>query len=105
MGYEKSEKMPKGVMASDMTGMKRVGASSVDKEKFHSGASGEKIPKAALASDTTGERRAKIVGGVGMGAKDSPTRHDIDKQDGFAGEMKGGSREHMCYEHERKEYR
>jgi len=105
MGYEKSEKMPKGVMASDMTGMKRVGASSVDKEKFHSGASGEKIPKAALASDTTGERRAKIVGGVGMGAKDSPTRHDTGKQDGFCGEMKGGSSEKMCYEHERKEYR
>ena len=105
MGYEKSEKMPKGVMASDMTGMKRVGASSVDKEKFHSGRTGEKIPKAALASDTTGERRAKIVGGVGMGAKDSPTRHDIGKQDGFAGEMKGGSSEKMCYEHERKEYR
>jgi len=105
MGYEKSEKMPKGVMASDMTGMKRVGASSVDKEKFHSGASGEKMPKGVLASDTSGERRAKIVGGVGMGSKDSPTRHDIGKQDGFAGEMKGGSREHMCYEHERKEYR
>jgi hypothetical protein len=87
MGYEKSEKMPKGVTASDMTGQKRVGASSVDKEKFHSGASGEKMPKGALASDMSGERRAKIVGGVGMGSKDSAMRHDTGKQDGFCGEM------------------
>jgi hypothetical protein len=105
MGYEKSEKMPKGVTASDMTGQKRVGASSVDKEKFHSGASGEKMPKGALASDMSGERRAKIVGGVGMGSKDSAMRNDTGKQDGFCGEMKGGSREHMAYVHERKEYR
>ena len=105
MGYEKAEKMPNGVMASDRTGMKKIGASSVDKEMSRPGASGEKMPKGALASDESGERRAKIVGGVGMGAKDSPTRHDVGKQDGFAGEMKGGSREHNCYTHERNEYR
>ena len=48
------EKMPKGVMSSDRTGTKKIVASKVDKEEFHSGASGEKMPKGVLASDTSG---------------------------------------------------
>jgi len=39
-----------------------------------------------------------------MGAKDSVTRQDVGKMDGFAGEFKGGSKEHECYSHERMEH-
>jgi len=104
MGYPKMEKIPAKVVASDKTGTKNVSVSKVDKEVYRPGVSGEKMPKGVLASDMSGERRAKIVGGVGMGAKDSPTRHDVGKMDGFAGEFKGGSKEHECYSHERMEH-
>lgn len=104
MGYPKMEKIPAKVVASDKTGTKSVSVSKVDKEVYRPGVSGEKMPKGVLASDTSGERRAKIVGGVGMGVKDSPTRHDVGKTDGFAGEFKGGSKEHECYSHERMEH-
>ena len=104
MGYPKMEKIPAKVVASDKTGTKSVSVSKVDKEVYRPGVSGEKMPKGVLASDMSGERRAKIVGGVGMGAKDSVTRHDVGKMDGFAGEFKGGSKEHECYSHERMEH-
>lgn len=104
MGYPKMEKIPAKVTASDKSGTKSVSASKVDKEVYRPGVSGEKMPKGVLASDMSGERRAKIVGGVGMGAKDSVTRHDVGKMDGFAGEFKGGSKEHECYSHERMEH-
>ena len=94
MGYPKMEKMPKGTTASDMSGQKRVGTPKEDKEVYKSGASGEKMPKGVLASDMSGEKRRPIMGGVGMG-----------KVDGRLGEMKGGSREHEAYSHERSEYK
>jgi len=67
----------------------------MDKEAFKSGRTGEKVPKGALASDTTGERRAKIVGGVGMGKEDAHMSKDL----------KGGSKEAVCYTHDRSHYR
>ena len=67
----------------------------MDKEVYKSGASGEKMPKGVLASDTSGERRAKIIGGVGMGKEDS----HMNK------ELKGGSKEAVCYVHNRSHYR
>ena len=67
----------------------------MDKEVYKSGASGEKVPKGALSSDTTGERRAKIVGGVGMGKEDAYMSKDL----------KGGSKEAVCYTHDRSHYR
>ena len=67
----------------------------MDKEAFKSGRTGEKVPKGALASDMTGERRAKIVGGVGMGKEDAYMSKDI----------KGGSKEAVCYTHDRSHYR
>jgi hypothetical protein len=107
MGYSNMEKMPKGAKSSDSTGEKKVGASMVDKEVMRAGASGEKIPKGALSNDTTGERKMPIQGGVGMGKMDgmgSRSAH-MGKHDGRMGEMKGGSSEKNCYEHERSEYR
>lgn len=108
MGYPKMEKLPKGATASDMTGQKRVGVSKVDKEAFHSGASGEKAPKGVLASDMSGEKRKAIVGGVGMGKADGIGEREkshMGRIDGNLGEMKGGSREHVAYSHERTEYK
>ena len=108
MGYPNMEKMPKGAKSSDSTGEKKVGASMVDKEVFRSGASGEKIPKGALSSDTSGERKMPIAGGVGMGKMDGIGSRDgshMGKHDGRMGEMKGGSSEKSCYEHERSEYK
>ena len=66
----------------------------MDKEVYKSGASGEKMPKGVLASDESGERRGKVVGGVGMG-----------KQDAYMNkELKGGSKEAVCYTHDRSSY-
>ena len=98
------EKLPNAT-SSDKTGMKKVGVSKVDAEKFHSGASGEKIPKAALSSDTTGERRAPIAGGVGMGKADGLGLREashMGKNDGRMGEMKGHMGEKVVYEHMRE---
>jgi hypothetical protein len=67
----------------------------MDKEMFKSGHTGEKVPKGALASDESGERRGKIVGGVGMGKEDA----HMNK------ELKGGSKEAVCYVHDRSHYR
>ena len=67
----------------------------MDKETFKSGRTGEKVPKGALASDKTGERREKIVGGVGMGKEDAYMSKDL----------KGGSKEAICYTHDRSHYR
>ena len=108
MGYYNKEVEPKGAKSSDRTGEKKVGASMVDKEVFRSGASGEKIPKGALSSDTSGERKMPIAGCVGMGKMDGIGSRDVShmgKHDGRMGEMKGGSSEKSCYDHERSEYR
>ena len=108
MGYYNKEVEPKGAKSSDRTGEKKVGASMVDKEVFRSGVSGEKIPKGALSSDTSGERKMPIAGGVGMGKMDGMGSRDashMGKHDGRLGEMKGGSSEKSCYDHERSEYR
>ena len=66
----------------------------MDKEMYKSGASGEKMPKGVLASDESGERRGKIVGGVGMGKQDAH----------MSKELKGGSKEAVCYTHNRSSY-
>jgi hypothetical protein len=108
MGYPKMEKMPKGATASDMSGQKRVGTPKEDKEVYKSGASGEKMPKGVLASDMSGEKRRPIMGGVGMGMADGIGERDkshMGKVDGRLGELKGGSREHEVYSHERSEYK
>jgi hypothetical protein len=101
------EKMPKGVMSSDRTGTKKIVASKVDKEEFHSGASGEKMPKGVLASDTSGERKRPIAGGVAMGKADGIGLRDkshMGKIDGLVGEMKGHMGEKVVYEHKRVEH-
>lgn len=67
----------------------------MDKEAFKSGATGEKVPKSVLASDKSGERRGKIVGGVAMGKEDAYMSKDL----------KGGSKEAICYTHDRSHYR
>ena len=108
MGYPKMEKLPMGAKSSDRTGEKKVHVPKEDKEVFRSGASGEKVPKGALSSDTSGERKRPIAGGVGMGMMDGIGSRDsshMGKHDGRMGEMKGGSSEATCYEHERSEYR
>ena len=68
-----------------------------DKEKFTPGRTGEKVPMGALSSDTSGERKAKIVGGVGMGKE--------DKTAGMEGEFNTGRTSGICYEHKRENYR
>jgi hypothetical protein len=108
MGYPKMEKLPKGATASDMSGQKKVSVPKEDKEVYKSGASGEKMPKGVLASDESGEKRRSMMGGVGMGMADGIGERDkshMGKTDGRLGEMKGGSREHDCYSHERSEYK
>ena len=102
------EKMPKGVMASDMSGMKKGSNGGVMSEKMMPGASGEKMPKGVTASDMSGERTMKRVGGVAMGMQDGIEGRDkshMGKMDGRLGEMKGGSKEKDCYSHERGEYK
>ena len=76
----------------------------MDAEKFTSGASGEKMPKGVLASDTSGERKMAIKGGVGMGKADGLGLREAShagKFDGKLGELKGGAREHVAYDHKR----
>ena len=76
----------------------------MDAEKFTPGVSGEKIPKGALSSDTTGERKMAIKGGVGMGKADGLGLREAShagKFDGRLGELKGGAREHVAYDHKR----
>jgi len=105
MGYYGKEKMPKGVMSSDMSGEKRVHVSKVDREgdgvPSHTGA---KAPKAALSSDTSGERKAPITGGVGMGMMDGMGAREashMGKNDGRLGEFKGHMGEKVVYDHKR----
>ena len=108
MGYPNMEKLPKGASASDKTGTKRVSVPKEDKEVYKSGMSGEKMPKGVLASDESGEKRRPIQGGVAMGMADGIGERDkshMGKVDGRLGEMKGGSKEHECYTHERAEYK
>ena len=78
-----------------------------DKEVFKSGASGEKVPKGVLASDTSGERKAPLKGGVAMGKADGLGLREAShagKYDGRLGELKGGAREHVAYDHKRIEH-
>lgn len=107
MGYYGKEKMPKGVTASDRTGEKMGSEKGPNSTKGTPGASGEKMPKGVNASDMTGERKAKLVGGVAMGKADGMGERDkshMGMQDGMCGEMKGGSREHVAYEHKRMDH-
>jgi len=71
------------------------------------GMSGEKLPKGVNASDMSGERKMKLVGGVGMGKADGMGLREMShagKFDGTLGELKGGSKEHVAYEHKRVEH-
>jgi len=107
MGYPKMEKMPKGVMSSDMTGDKKVKVPKEDKEVFRTGMTGERVPKGALSSDTSGERKRPIMGGVGMGKADGIGERDaghMGHHDGKLGELNTGSREHVVYEHKRYDH-
>lgn len=106
MGYE-SKSIPNAGRA-DMSGMKKVGVSKVDREYGGAKSStGATAPKGATASDTSGERKRPIEGGVGMGKADGlglrEAKH-MGMHDGRMGEMKGGSKEHECYSHERMEH-
>jgi hypothetical protein len=107
MNYGKpasGEKMPKGVMSSDKSGMKKGSESGPNSTKGTKGESGEMIPKGATASDTSGERKAKLVGGIAIGKADSIGSREashMGKYDGQCGEMKGGSSEKVVYEHKR----
>jgi len=104
MRGESGEKMPKGVVSSDKTGMKKGSESGPNSTKGTKGASGEMIPKGATSSDTSGERKAKLVGGAAMGKADSIGSREashMGKYDGQCGEMKGGSSEKVVYEHKR----
>ena len=111
MGYgirgESGEKLPKGVMSSDKTGMKKGSESGPNSLKGVPSTTGAKAPAGATASDMSGERKAKLVGGVAMGKADSIGARDashMGKNDGMLGEMKGGSREHIVYEHSRMDH-
>ena len=108
MGYYGKEKMPKGVTASDRSGEKMGSEKGPNSLKGVPSVTGAKAPAGATASDMTGERKAKLVGGVAMGKADGMGERDkshMGKQDGMCGEMKGGSREHVAYAHERKDYK
>ena len=78
-----------------------------DAEKYTPGVSGEKMPKGVLASDTSGEKKVAVKGGVGMGKADGLGLREAShagKIDGRLGELKGGAREHECYDHKRMEH-
>jgi hypothetical protein len=111
MGYgirgESGEKLPKGVMSSDKSGMKKGSESGPNSLKGIASTTGAKAPAGATASDMSGERKAKLVGGVAMGKADGIGARDashMGKNDGMLGECKGGSREHTVYEHKRVEH-
>ena len=105
---QSGEKAPKGVMASDRTGMSKGSNGGVMSEKMMPGASGEKMPKGVLSSDMSGQEKGKRVGGVAMGKEDGIEGRDkshMGKMDGRLGEFKGGSSEKECYSHDRNEYK
>ena len=111
MGYgirgESGEKQPKGVMSSDKTGMKKGSESGPNSLKGIASTTGAKAPAGATSSDMSGQRKAKLVGAVAMGKADSIGSRDashLGKNDGMCGEMKGGSREHVVYEHSRMDH-
>jgi hypothetical protein len=96
--------MPKGVVSSDKSGMKKGSESGPNSLKGTKGMSGEVMPKGANASDTSGERKAKLVGGVAMGMADGIGNRDashMGMKDGKLGEMKGSCSEAVCYDHKR----
>lgn len=107
MGYYGMEKEPKGAKSSDCTGEKKGSEKGPNSLKGVPSTTGAKAPAGATASDMSGERKAKLVGGVGMGKADGIGSRDashMGKNDGMLGEMKGGSKEHTCYEHKRVEH-
>ena len=68
---------------------------------------GGKMPKGADSSDTSGERKVALKGGVGMGKADGLGLREAShagKFDGRLGELKGGAREHIAYDHKRIEH-
>jgi hypothetical protein len=95
------EKMPKGVVSSDKTGMKMGSSGGPNSTKGTPSTTGAKAPAGATASDASGERTAKLVGGVAMGKADGPIRAAMGKHDGRMGEMKGSVSEAVCYDHKR----
>ena len=109
MGYYGKEVEPKGARSSDMTGMKKVHVSKVDREgPGVPSTTGATPPKGALSSDTSGEKRRPIEGGVGMGKMDGIGERDgshMGKHDGRLGEMKGHMGEKVVYDHKRTEYK
>ena len=107
MGYYGMEKEPKGAKSSDRTGEKMGSEKGSNSLKGVPSVTGAKAPAGATSSDTSGERKAKLVGGVAMGKADSIGSRDashLGKNDGMCGEMKGGSREHVAYEHSRMDH-
>lgn len=79
----------------------------MDAEMYKEGVSGEKMPKGVLASDTSGEKKVAVKGGVGMGKADGLGLREAShagKYDGRLGELKGGAREHVAYDHKRIEH-
>jgi hypothetical protein len=111
MGYgtrgESGEKLPKGILSSDKSGMKKRSESGPNSLKGVASTTKAKAPAGATASDMSGERKAKLVGGVALGKADSIGSRDsshLGKNDGMLGECKGGSREHTVYEHKRVEH-
>jgi hypothetical protein len=107
MGYYGMEKEPKGAKASDRTGEKMGSEKGPNSLKGTPSMTGAKAPAGATSSDTSGERKAKLVGGVAMGKADGIGSRDashLGRNDGMCGEMKGGSREHIAYEHSRMDH-
>ena len=106
MGGMSGEREPKGATASDTSGERKVGVPKADREHGAEGDSGERSP-AAKASDSSGERRARIVGGVGMGKADSIGARDsshMGKQDGRTGEFNTGRTDKVVYSRKRSAY-
>lgn len=91
------EKMPKGVMSSDRTGMKHVKDSAPD-HKAAKGETGERVPKGAKSSDGGGEKHVRLNGGVAMGKMDGCGRSAGSKD---MGEWNSGRHEGTVYSHKR----
>ena len=101
---ESGEKLPKGAKSSDRTGEKMGSEKGPNSLKGVPSVTGAKAPMGATSSDMSGERKAKLVGGVGMGKMDgigSREMSHMGKNDGRTGEFNTGSKEHDCYNHER----
>lgn len=96
---ETGEKEPKGAKASDATGEKSVKVPKADSEKGIKGETGEREPSGVKASDRGGEEKKRIIGGVGMGMKDSLSREGMGSKE--RGEHNTGRSEKEIYSHKR----